>query len=102
MTTIAPPRTGGRLSDEEALELLASRDLVAAGEAASRIRDAQNDPGVVTYIIDRNINYTNVCNVVCTFCAFYRRPGSRTPTSSRSRRSAARSTRPSPSAARRC
>jgi cyclic dehypoxanthinyl futalosine synthase len=30
---------------------------------------------VVTYIIDRNINYTNVCNVVCTFCAFYRRPG---------------------------
>src|SRR5215212_6553934 len=30
---------------------------------------------VVTYIIDRNVNYTNVCNVVCTFCAFYRRPG---------------------------
>ena len=29
----------------------------------------------MTYIIDRNINYTNVCNVVCTFCAFYRRPG---------------------------
>jgi cyclic dehypoxanthinyl futalosine synthase len=29
----------------------------------------------VTYIIDRNINYTNICNVVCTFCAFYRRPG---------------------------
>jgi cyclic dehypoxanthinyl futalosine synthase len=34
-----------------------------------------NPTDVVTYIIDRNINYTNVCNVVCTFCAFYRRPG---------------------------
>ena len=35
----------------------------------------KNPTDVVTYIIDRNINYTNVCNVVCTFCAFYRRPG---------------------------
>ena len=35
----------------------------------------KNPTDIVTYIIDRNINYTNVCNVVCTFCAFYRRPG---------------------------
>jgi cyclic dehypoxanthinyl futalosine synthase len=43
--------------------------------AADEIRKRRHSSGVVTYIIDRNINYTNVCNVVCTFCAFYRRPG---------------------------
>jgi cyclic dehypoxanthinyl futalosine synthase len=48
---------------------------VRIGLAADEIRQRKNDPSVVTYIIDRNINYTNVCNVVCTFCAFYRRPG---------------------------
>ena len=39
------------------------------------IRQRKHPDNVVTYIIDRNINYTNVCNVVCTFCAFYRRLG---------------------------
>jgi cyclic dehypoxanthinyl futalosine synthase len=66
--------SGGRLSDDEALELLASRDLVAVGEAASRMRDAQNDPGVVTFVVDRNVNYTNFCITDCDFCAFYRPP----------------------------
>jgi len=66
---------GGRLSSEDAAELLASNDFVRIGLAADEIRKRKNDPDVVTYIIDRNINYTNVCNVVCTFCAFYRRPG---------------------------
>ena len=45
------------------------------GAAADEIRQRRHPDNVVTYIIDRNINYTNVCNVVCTFCAFYRRPG---------------------------
>ena len=45
------------------------------GAAADEIRARRHPDNVVTYIIDRNINYTNVCNVVCTFCAFYRRPG---------------------------
>ena len=40
-----------------------------------RFAARRHPDNIVTYIIDRNINYTNVCNVVCTFCAFYRRPG---------------------------
>jgi len=64
-----------RLTAEDCTALLESRDLARIGVAADEIRQRKNDPEVVTYIIDRNINYTNVCNVVCTFCAFYRRPG---------------------------
>ena len=82
-TTVAPGRVadvldrvvgGERLSDDDALALLASRDLVAVGEAASRVRDARSDPGVVTFVIDRNVNYTNFCITDCDFCAFYRPP----------------------------
>ena len=82
-TTVAPERVGDvlertvggeRLSDDDALALLASRDLVSVGEAASRVRDARSDPGVVTFVIDRNVNYTNFCITDCDFCAFYRPP----------------------------
>ncbi|REJ77496.1 MAG: dehypoxanthine futalosine cyclase [Acidobacteria bacterium] len=66
---------GGRMTADECTELLESHDYVRIGLAADEVRKRKNDPDVVTYIIDRNINYTNVCNVVCTFCAFYRRPG---------------------------
>lgn len=66
---------GERLTIDDCTELLRSNDFVRMGLAADEIRQRKNDPDVVTYIIDRNINYTNVCNVVCTFCAFYRRPG---------------------------
>jgi cyclic dehypoxanthinyl futalosine synthase len=66
---------GERLTTDDCTALLESRDFVRIGLAADEIRQRKNDPDVVTYIIDRNINYTNVCNVVCTFCAFYRRPG---------------------------
>ncbi len=66
---------GERLTSEDATRLLESNDIARIGVAADEIRRRKNDPDVVTYIIDRNINYTNVCNVVCTFCAFYRRPG---------------------------
>ena len=66
---------GERLTTEDATALLESRDFVRIGLAADEIRMRTNPADVVTYIIDRNINYTNVCNVVCTFCAFYRRPG---------------------------
>ncbi len=66
---------GERLTGEDCTALLESNDFVRIGLAADEIRNRKNDAGVVTYIIDRNINYTNVCNVVCTFCAFYRRPG---------------------------
>jgi len=67
--------SGRRLSSDDCTALLQSPDFVRIGLAADEIRQRKNDPSVVTYIIDRNINYTNVCNVVCTFCAFYRRPG---------------------------
>jgi cyclic dehypoxanthinyl futalosine synthase len=66
---------GTRLTGEDATALLESNDFVRIGLAAHEIRMRKNQTDVVTYIIDRNINYTNVCNVVCTFCAFYRRPG---------------------------
>jgi len=67
--------SGERLSVGDCTELLESKDFVRIGLAADEIRQQKNPSDIVTYIIDRNINYTNVCNVVCTFCAFYRRPG---------------------------
>lgn len=67
--------TGERISAEECTQLLESYDIAKIGAVAHEIRMRKNPTDVVTYIIDRNINYTNVCNVVCTFCAFYRRQG---------------------------
>ena len=67
--------SGERITDEDAAELLRSRDLVAVGRAANEIRNRLHDPERVTFIIDRNLNYTNVCVTDCDFCAFYRRPG---------------------------
>ncbi len=66
---------GERISDEEALTLLREADLLELGQAANAVRNRKNDPKVVTYIIDRNINYTNICVYKCKFCAFYRKPG---------------------------
>ena len=48
--------------------------LLELGAEADRVRQALHPEGVVTYIVDRNINYTNVCVADCGFCAFYRRP----------------------------
>jgi len=67
--------TGGRMTAEQCTTLLESHDIARLGVAADEIRQRRHPENIVTYIIDRNINYTNVCNVVCTFCAFYRRPG---------------------------
>jgi cyclic dehypoxanthinyl futalosine synthase len=66
---------GDRLTSEDCTTLLESHDIARIGVAADEVRQRKHPGDVVTYIIDRNINYTNVCNVVCTFCAFYRRPG---------------------------
>jgi cyclic dehypoxanthinyl futalosine synthase len=66
---------GERLTGQDCTDLLEADDFVRIGLAADEIRKRRHPDGIVTYIIDRNINYTNVCNVVCTFCAFYRRPG---------------------------
>jgi cyclic dehypoxanthinyl futalosine synthase len=64
-----------RIDEAEALALLESRDLVAVGRAANELRARRTDPGRITFIVDRNVNYTNVCVTDCDFCAFYRSPG---------------------------
>src|SRR5256712_12683616 len=66
---------GARISDDDALALLKSRDLVAVGKAADELRRRKTDPGRVTFIVDRNLTYTNICYTDCEFCAFYRRLG---------------------------
>lgn len=66
---------GARITDEEAVVLLRDGDLLELGAAADAIRNRLNDPKIVTYIIDRNINYTNICVYKCKFCAFYRPNG---------------------------
>lgn len=65
---------GERLSPEEGLALLESRDLAALGRAADAVTQRLHPEPIRTYNIDRNINYTNVCTAVCDFCAFYRKP----------------------------
>ena len=67
---------GERLSQEDALLLLESRELAAIGSAANQITQRLHPESVRTYNIDRNINYTNICTAVCDFCAFYRTPKS--------------------------
>jgi cyclic dehypoxanthinyl futalosine synthase len=68
---------GQRIADGDAVTLLRSRDLVAVGRAADELRRRRTDPDRITFIIDRNLNYTNICVTDCDFCAFYRRPGDR-------------------------
>jgi len=63
---------GARLSREEGVALLKHGDLLELGLLADAARARLHPEGVVSYIIDRNINYTNVCTAQCAFCAFYR------------------------------
>ena len=64
--------SGGRLSREEGIQLLATGELLELGVLADAVRMRKHPEGLVTYIIDRNVNYTNVCVAQCAFCAFYR------------------------------
>ena len=65
---------GGRITPEEALLLYTDAPLHALGEAADEVRRRRYPDNVATYIIDRNINYPNVCVTACKFSAFYRAP----------------------------
>ncbi|MGH9439817.1 MAG: radical SAM protein, partial [Terriglobia bacterium] len=65
-----------RLSSDQALDMLASDDLLGLGMEADAVRRRLHPGGVITYQIDRNINYTNFCTEYCSFCAFYRPAGS--------------------------
>src|SRR3990170_3149106 len=67
---------GGRIDAAEALELYARAPTALLGRLADDIRVRRHPDRVVTYIIDRNVNYTNVCVAKCNFCAFYRDVGS--------------------------
>jgi cyclic dehypoxanthinyl futalosine synthase len=66
---------GTRLDPDAALRILETAPLLQLAGAADERRRVQTTPGVVTYQIDRNINYTNVCVTDCSFCAFYRHRG---------------------------
>ena len=66
---------GARLDVDEALALLEGADLPSLAAAAHAARNRMTDERVVTYVVDRNINYTNVCVSGCRFCAFFREPG---------------------------
>jgi cyclic dehypoxanthinyl futalosine synthase len=72
----AKVRDGGRASPAEALELYHDAPLALLGALADDIRARKHPESVVTYIIDRNVNYTNICVARCNFCAFYRPVGS--------------------------
>ncbi len=72
----AKVRSGGRIDRAEALTLYADASTLLLGQLADAIRARKHPSGAVTYIIDRNVNYTNVCVARCAFCAFYRPVGS--------------------------
>ena len=65
-----------RLDADEGLALLRQADLLTLGELAGSVRKRLHPERVVTFIVDRNINYTNICVNKCKFCAFYREAGS--------------------------
>jgi len=66
---------GERISFAEGVVLMERAELNALGRAALAIRQRLHPKPIATYVIDRNINYTNICVADCDFCAFYRRPG---------------------------
>ena len=67
--------TGGRIAPDEALFLYREAPTYWLAHRADYVRGRKHPGGVVTYIIDRNVNYTNVCVARCNFCAFYRPVG---------------------------
>jgi cyclic dehypoxanthinyl futalosine synthase len=69
-------RDGGRISAGDALELYRGAPTGLLGRLADGARARRHPDRIVTYIIDRNVNYTNVCVARCNFCAFYRPVGS--------------------------
>ncbi len=68
-------RSSVRISPEEGLFLLQKSDLLDMADLANTVRFRMNPARQVSFVIDTNPNYTNICNVDCIFCAFYRHPG---------------------------
>jgi cyclic dehypoxanthinyl futalosine synthase len=71
-TTRRKVLAGERITRDEGVALLRDGELLELGDLADSVRRRLHPEGLVTYIIDRNINYTNVCTAQCAFCAFYR------------------------------
>jgi cyclic dehypoxanthinyl futalosine synthase len=67
---------GNRISLEDCVELYESDQIEKMGHVANQIMLKQHPEPITTFVIGRNINYTNICDVYCKFCAFYRPPGS--------------------------
>lgn len=67
---------GGRISLEECITLFESDQVEKLGAAANLVMQRWNPDPITTFVVGRNINYTNVCDVYCRFCAFYRSPDS--------------------------
>lgn len=74
-TLLTRAADGERLSAAEGERLMSEGSLFDLGLAADAVRKRKHPHGVVTYIVDRNVNYTNVCTTSCRFCAFYRPVG---------------------------
>jgi cyclic dehypoxanthinyl futalosine synthase len=68
-------RIGERMTCEEGVFLLRNTELLDLGALANEVRFRKNENRWVTYVLDTNPNYSNVCTIDCIFCAFYRRPG---------------------------
>ncbi len=73
---ISKTTQGKRIEADEGLLLFKKADLLTLGELANGVRKRLHPERVVTFIVDRNINYTNICVNKCRFCAFYREAGS--------------------------
>ena len=71
----AKAQSGVRITPDEGLFMLQRGDLLDLGELANDIRFRKNRESRVTFVIDTNPNYTNICTIDCIFCAFYRHPG---------------------------
>ncbi len=68
-------KCGARLDDDDLTHLLDAAPLMPLGQLADEARRRRYPEGRVSFVVDANPNYTNVCDTYCSFCAFYRRPG---------------------------
>lgn len=73
--TLHKAAAGDRLTPDEGLQLYTQADPEAVMGIAHDLRLQRTTPGLVSYLVDRNINYTNACTTDCQFCSFYRVPG---------------------------
>ncbi|MNJ40983.1 Aminodeoxyfutalosine synthase [compost metagenome] len=67
---------GERLNLEDTIALFESEEIEKMGHTANILMERKHPEPITTFVIGRNVNYTNICDVYCRFCAFYRRPGS--------------------------